>query len=281
MKPNTYGNPHKLTKEQDQEIAHLHLNGTKIATLARMFNVYPTTIRLALRYEGVEANSWKKHIKVDAFDNLNSQESAYWLGFIYADGYVGKGRCYTFSVKLKNSDREHLEKLRIFLEIEHPIFNVENKTNGIVNWQVCIRSSSMEFGKKLQILGISVGRPSPEKTINSIPDFNLRHFFRGMFDGDGCAHKIPRFTFLSQKEMLEKLREELIQVGVSPVNNVKKNGGIYRIDYGGFQQAMKIKNYLYQDASVFLERKLEIINGWTPQTATIYKRRFHNSTPKS
>ena len=98
----------------------------------------------------------------------------------------------------------------------------------------------------------------------------LHHFFRGMFDGDGCAHKYPRFTFLSQELVLNKLREELIHHGcVSETRKVQEIGKICRIDYNGFGQCTKIKDYLYKDATVFMERKFSRISAWTRETRTL------------
>lgn len=277
MNNKKHGNPHKLTKEQDQEIAKLHLGGMKVQDLANLFGVYPSTIRLALKYEGITPNPFRLHIRQDAFDNLNNELSSYWLGFIYADGYVSVGDSPKFSVKLKHGDKNHLEKLRIFLEIDGPLREIKTKSREKFHDQIYIQSSNREFCMKLDKLGIVVNRTNPEITLRKIPDNFMHHFFRGIFDGDGCAQRIPGFTFLSQREILEKLREELIcKAGASEIRKVKQTGKICRIDYGGFQQALKIKQYLYKNASVFLERKLEVINSWTQQTGTELKRKYYH-----
>ena len=52
------------------------------------------------------------------FDVIDTEEKAYWLGFIYADGYVTKT---VFGIKLKDSDTCHLEKLKSALKSEHSI----------------------------------------------------------------------------------------------------------------------------------------------------------------
>ena len=60
------------------------------------------------------------------FRNIDTSEKAYWLGFIYADGYViynKQQRNYEFGIKLKKSDQEHLRKLNKSLkELEHKIY---------------------------------------------------------------------------------------------------------------------------------------------------------------
>lgn len=264
---------HKLSKEQDQEIAKLHLGGMKIGEIANYFGVHPDVIRVSLKYEGVTPNLYRVHIKEDAFSNLFDEHSCYWLGFIYADGCVSNKKYPTFSVKLKQGDKEHLDKLRKFLEIETPIHACITKSKGIEYEQVYIHSSNGNFSARLRELGIEVGRPNPSHALKEIPHPMYNHFFRGMFDGDGCAHKYPRFTFLSQETMLEALRKDLIQKGlVSDVRKVYQTGKIHRIDYNGLQQCLNIKKYLYESATVFMERKLNVVNSWSKQTATLYKK---------
>jgi len=62
----------------------------------------------------------KANIKSDIFDNIDTEEKAYWLGFIYADGnisdmesYLRKSGKYVYrmEVSLKADDIDHLNKL--------------------------------------------------------------------------------------------------------------------------------------------------------------------------
>ena len=48
---------------------------------------------------------YNRHI----FDEINSSEKAYWLGFIVADGYLNTERGM-LRIKLGNIDKHHLEK---------------------------------------------------------------------------------------------------------------------------------------------------------------------------
>ena len=41
------------------------------------------------------------------FDVIDTEEKAYWLGFIFADGYVAKDRP-TFAMNLQYSDINHM-----------------------------------------------------------------------------------------------------------------------------------------------------------------------------
>ena len=53
-------------------------------------------------------NSRKYSLKESFFSKINSESKAYWLGFLYADGYVSQGK--NIGITIANSDRKHLEK---------------------------------------------------------------------------------------------------------------------------------------------------------------------------
>ena len=48
------------------------------------------------------------------FDKINSQEKAYWLGFILADGYLNVDK-HMLRIKLGDKDKHHLEKFIQFI----------------------------------------------------------------------------------------------------------------------------------------------------------------------
>ena len=57
-------------------------------------------------------------MRENTFQNILDDNTAYWLGFLTADGSISKT---TIQIGLANKDKEHLEKLRNFLEVDKPI----------------------------------------------------------------------------------------------------------------------------------------------------------------
>lgn len=103
----------------------------------------------------------------------------------------------------------------------------------------------------------------PEISENLIP-----HFIRGYFDGDGCltCHKFnensPRLIwvikFCGTENMLKNIYDNLPRRYNNPINlyqRYKRDNNNYCIDIGGNQQVLQILNYLYKDATIYLERK--------------------------
>lgn len=54
------------------------------------------------------------------FETINSEEKAYWLGFIAADGNVAK-KMNSMRINLNEIDRKHLEKFRESIKGNQPI----------------------------------------------------------------------------------------------------------------------------------------------------------------
>jgi hypothetical protein len=132
----------------------------------------------------------KYNINETFFDEIDSEEKAYFLGLLYADGYNHPASSHT-SIALKESDRSILEKLRDLIYNEPwPLkYKIRRKgaegdlTNRQNQYQLCF--SSKYLANKLVEFGCY-----PDKSLTlQFPNFlskNLMpHFIRGYFDGDG------------------------------------------------------------------------------------------------
>ena len=85
-----------MTKEETLEIYNnYYLKGISTCKLAEMFghthkyylyafNKYNLPVR------SNKINSRKYNLNQNYFENIDSHEKAYWLGFIYVDGYIRK-----------------------------------------------------------------------------------------------------------------------------------------------------------------------------------------------
>jgi hypothetical protein len=96
----------------------------------------------------------------------------------------------------------------------------------------------------------------------------MRHFIRGYYDGDGCFSVTKRkdrtensliyqFNITGMENPLRKMQEHLINnVGVVD-NGLKhrKSTIAVTIHYSGKNVCKRILDYLYQDATIYLQRK--------------------------
>lgn len=137
------------------------------------------------------------------FEIIDTEEKAYWLGFLYADGNVTKrlikkeNRKDKFSYQLELSlaevDKDHLIKFGRFMFQD---FNEEKnlkkkiiklKEKEYIAYKITINS------KKIVEDLIKLGCVPKKSLILTYPTeeqipFKLQHhFIRGYFDGDGCV----------------------------------------------------------------------------------------------
>ena len=76
------------------------------------------------------------------FDDIDTENKAYWLGFIAADGCVvtKKGRRHLY-IELSNKDRCHIEEFRKDIEFNGPIYEI--KARGRSNPSCKLQISSI------------------------------------------------------------------------------------------------------------------------------------------
>jgi len=95
-----------------------------------------------------------------------------------------------------------------------------------------------------------------------------------VFDADGCINKAIRvtqgksgqiyifyggeFCIEGNKEFISAIQSRLMKLGL-PLNSINYSGkNINRVRYGGINQLRKIYKYLYENATIFLERKKKL-----------------------
>lgn len=200
------------------------------------------------------------------FETIDTEEKAYWLGFFYADGYVyynEKYHVYECSIYLSSVDYNHLKKFNKSLKGNLPI-TFKNRVSIFDNkeYECCvIRCHSKKMANDLIQQGCI-----PNKTFSiNIPVINdnlIHHFIRGFFDGDGCIckdnlkRKSVSINFTSASEVyLIQLRDILYKNGIKSYIVNEKDKSIYRLYIKGLKNVDNMWNYMFDNASIYLDRK--------------------------
>jgi len=204
-------------------------------------------------------------VNEDFFNTINTEEKAYWLGFIMADGCIAdKERVLKLNLAIK--DKSHLEKLKASLSSQHPIyeFSLYNKI-----WKQTSRMAKMNIGSKKLCSALIKSGCSPRKTTRlQMPTLDPKlthHFIRGYFDGDGCiccVERAPYVSMIGNIGFIQECQNVFIQnCGLSKTKLKKRhNAGdqnVISLVYCGRGNAKKIGKYLYSGATVFMDRKKE------------------------
>lgn len=230
--------------------------GKSCSFLSKKYKISGNTISKFLKENGINVinkQNEQSGLKKDVFSIIDTEEKAYWLGFLYADGNVSSNS-NRISIALKESDKEHLEKFKKFIGGDIKILYKKSVKAYVISFRC------KEMKKDLVLLGCI-----PNKTwlIDSIPliENSLKiHFIRGFFDGDGCITygnklKDNRYSvvinIVSNEKMLQSISNYLNE---NRNFSKKKNTNILMIRWSG-KKASEILNLMYENSSIYLDRK--------------------------
>ncbi len=212
----------------------------------------------------------KKYTVNDSyFENINSEEKAYWLGFIYADGYINDSHRNKFlELGLSSIDRDHIIKFSKSCESNHPIKNrVISKNYKKIDGNNCESTHIKIYSTKIvnDLIKIGCGNKKTWKIV--YPDFlkiDLHcHFIRGYFDGDGNIYKpkggINRYvvSIAGNKLFLEGLNDILKNNLITDSYILTRPNNLSILTISNYKDCLSFYNLIYNKASVFLERKKE------------------------
>ena len=239
-------------------------NKFSIRKISELLNCSWATVKRILTQNNITIrnNSFYRSKQVDEhfFDNIDSEESAYILGFIYADGCLTKGNNLSFTVA--EFDKEILEKIKKCLNSNHHIGTYIGNNGYVIGNKYCKLSiCNKHLHDTLVNLGATERKTKGLKFPTWLRQDLIRHFIRGFFDGDGSVYYVKQADFVNCNftgtfDMLSNIRNILHQE-ISTSASVYKyaNKDIYDFKVGGKNKVIAFYNYLYKDASIFLSRK--------------------------
>jgi len=234
----------KFNNDDIIKICELYKNGLTTYKLAEMFNVSRWKISNILHKNNIVVNNnkdiYKKYsCQLDYFKEIDSEEKAYWLGFIYADGYVTE-KC--FGIALSIIDKDHLEKfLRCINSNDKVRIYNDNKGFSKKDGKIArIQIYNKSFREELMKHGV-VYHKSNIKKPPKIKNDLIRHFIRGYIDGNGSLYK--------SKNKFNYNYNYYLSIPTDTVGYIR---------YAGNIQFYNIMNHIYKDAKIYLDRKYNI-----------------------
>lgn len=229
-------------------------------------------VKLKSRKLGLKRKS-KYYYRKDYFRDIATPNQAYWLGFIYADGYVtkekGKPNTYSVGIELSNIDELHLKNFNKDIEGNLCISkrHRDNKYKGkrIIGDICSIRLYCSEMGMDLIKHGCCLNKSLIKSAPVDVPHVLIRDFIRGYFDGNGsitssfnykvkCSY--PKLTIASGSlEFIKWLSLYLAKEGIN--NSYYSDGNnCYKIQVSA-NSINYFLDYIYKDSERHLSRKYE------------------------
>ena len=263
----------KIFKEDQEKIISLYtqnLNYTG-ASLARLYQVSPACIlqilkkyKTPIRNDPTKLTPRKYTLNQTFFDKINTEEKAYFLGLLYADGYNNENRGQ-IELTLQEEDKDILEKFNISVDCNRPLLFM-NRQKYNKNNKNCFKLIlySGHFCQRLTALGCMRCKSLILKfpTHKQVPQRLIRHFIRGYFDGDGCIYtnpktQIPHYCcIVSTTKFCKSLKKIFDSIGIiSKIYTRNKNGITGELFIHRKANILKFCSYIYKNSSVKLNRK--------------------------
>jgi hypothetical protein len=222
----------------------------------RKYNIDNTKFAIYLKSIGIEVINYQNIQSIDdtIFSIIDSEEKAYWLGFICADGYISK-KGNRVEITLKLSDVNHLNKFKTFIKYDKNIY--------LTNYSCRISFANKKIHDDLINLGCTSVKSLTLKfpSTKSVPKHLQKHFIRGYVDGDGCIRLLKRVHFYVGCLQIIGTSNFLYGIANSMNWNVTK---LYKdkrhlhntffLNYGGAYVLNMLKD-LYEDSTIYLDRK--------------------------
>lgn len=261
----------KISDEEKQRMVDMYLSGMSSVQIGAIVGRSASNVAGYIKRAGIQRrsnkeNSRKYTLNHDYFENIDNEQKAYWLGFMYADGYVTKRGQVGISLAMR--DMDHLHKFNNCIESTYSI-KVYTQTSGyVVGTEYCrLLFQSNKMKDDLEKHGCM------EQKTNILKAPNLEkklapHFIRGYLDGDGCItrhmNKYGSFDwtvkFVGTESLLEFIKEYIHDNNVATINKYHKRHEYHEVkslELGGNIQVEKFLDLIYKDATMYLDRKYD------------------------
>lgn len=266
----------KLTKIQELELIDLYNKGVTTKDLCLKYGWSlnnrhgPLRIlkkhNIAIRMDN-ETHAFKYTINDNYFSIIDTNDKAYFLGLLYADGSINIKKSV---VNLSLTDKEIMLIFNKYLNSNKPLRLTEHSFPWKTIYKIYIENR--KINTDLKNLGLIPNKSNNNHYIPCIKEEYLSHFIRGYFDGNGCI-TYSKFTTKKGKNVYEpvvnftghisiitdikNLLHNKLNLNLNKFQNrYKHNLNSGSVSYGGINVCKIIYDYLYKDCDdLFIERK--------------------------
>jgi len=239
-----------------------HKNVHKVAEI---FNVSYTPIKRILTSNGYNLTNRRYTVNDEYFENIDTEEKAYWLGFLFADGYIrDRNHGKSLEMKLGIKDKNHLELFRKCIKSTHNItesFNKVKYKDGYSISHLCwLAIYSDKLVESIKKQGVHSRKTFTIQPPLNVPKKLLRHFIRGYFDGDGCIcfNRKTKRGVVGIVSASPNFKKFLIEFILKECNVPTIYEGNIEIQIQTKFGIVNFLSYIYKNSKIYLKRKKDI-----------------------
>lgn len=247
---------HLVDESKYDEIIKLYNsdNHHSIQSIAETLSISPSSVWRCLRKNSIikEDNYFKKfNYNENRFKNIKTELDAYWLGFLYADGYNNVIK-HEVELTLQYEDINIIEEFKKYIG-DGKVKKVIKSGFPQAQYRFVNKTISNNLEKHGCIMNKSFTKEFPQIKSNLI-----RHFVRGYFDGNGnvtVSNNTVTFKIYTASEnfaySLKSILEEELQTEI----NIHKRKNVFELSKTEKKIIQKFCQYIYKYSKIKLERK--------------------------
>ena len=249
-----------LSKEDKELIIKDYYNGISVKELIVKHKTTKRAVPKVLKEYDINTKRKNHYIlNENYFEIIDTEHKAYWLGFIAADGCITKTNYFAISLK----DEDLLLNLKSDLDYTGKIYKTKHQLGDDIYSR--INFSSKKMCDDLRKLGIHENKSLTYNELPNISEDLMPHFIRGYFDGDGSIYKDKRRK-TDFKFNIIATYDFCISLNLFLKNKIDYDGkihehaktGMYFYNVYDNKAVEKLYYYLYNNATIYLERKYNI-----------------------
>lgn len=253
------------TKFNLDELIKLYQQGHSTRTVAKEIGCSQNTVMRLLKESNIlrrEPSSHRIHtFNYNYFDSIDTEEKAYFLGLLWADGFCDKDTG-NIVISLQEEDGYILERFKDAVEFSGTttkiLLNISNR-KPLCKFQMF----SKHMAEILDSYGMVKAKSLTLQFPNVIPEHLVHHFIRGYFDGDGSVYINKRkeigMSFVGTESVLSHIKKNIKESSgydIGCLCDKRRNKyPIKQLMYSGSNSAFIVREYLYKNANIYLIRK--------------------------
>jgi hypothetical protein len=242
--------------------------------VGKEFNLSLPTVGKILKKHGInhlhgKAQMFSPLLKESFFANIETEVQAYFLGLIVADGNIFTKRNRNIvSITLQNQDNYILHK---FVRAVQSNKSVTSDGRGCSSIQI----HSKKMVEDLKKMGV-IENKSLTPLLPNVPEHLYRHMLRGYFDGDGSTYLRPAtegrqeracIAFCGCGSIIDTIEAYLIKNLNLNTNKIDESQKCKVVTWTSEKDIVKLYEFLYHDATIYLTRKKNIITKYLDNKA--------------
>lgn len=262
----------KVDEATRQQIIQDYVAGKSMRQIEQDYQVTRSTVSKYLTKLGIKTvtgNHYRLYNHNELyFHDIKTEHQAYWLGFMFADGYITDNKDRygqdQFGLSLAAEDKEMLNLFKQDLEATNPIHEYERNIHTKGQPLCRLQLTSQQTVDDLVFYGCVKQKSHILQPPKNLPNELLPHFMRGFFDGDGSIiksknekYKITNGYAYSIDITTTQAMAEWLQCYFDMGSVIKDSRRklTYYYSLGGHRQVIRFYHILYDTATIYIPRK--------------------------